>query len=726
MISRGYPYGGLRFCPRAIDLHAYQLEPALAIFRYGATRVLVGDDVGLGKTVEAGVIVREVMGRGLDARVLVVVPAALKSQWLQELATLFELAAVDVTPAWLRTIARELPPGVNPWSIPGAYLASIDFVKRPEVLAAIESVRWDLLVVDEAHGATPGSDRLAAVDAIGCRASSVVLLSATPHSGDRGQFEALCRIGAGPGRSPLVCFRRTRSDVDIAQPPVQSRVLTVTPTDHEREMHRRLERYTSRLWEAGHQGDDRNPALLATVFRKRALSGAGALAASLVRRLAAMEPNIRVETQPWLPLSLEADEGELSDGAELIVSGKGLKDAEGEREAIEHCLHAAEAASQSESKTSRLIRLLTRLREPAVVFSEYRDTALRLRERVAETGQRVLMLHGGLTPEERAAVVAEFARGNAVLIATDAASEGLNLHYGCRVIVHYELPWSPARLHQRCGRVNRIGQRRRVHEIALVAADTAEQLVLNPLLRRAAQSSAFLPSSMARHLPEALVAARVLDGSELTAIEEAAEAPASTNEFSTLDLRGEARTEALRLGTVRRLRERRTTGAGLLIPVRRGTRRGKTELTVLLAVEFRTIGGDILEETLMPIAVTFDGRRWRRSRSALRRQVAGALAELGPHLTGGADEFARSRVAAIAERHRENVSAHAARRRATSGSLASAARALVQPGLFGRSSMRADRVQAPVLLDEPPVANEDEQRIVWHTSLAAVICGSLP
>ncbi|HZA37093.1 MAG TPA: SNF2-related protein, partial [Vicinamibacterales bacterium] len=286
-LVRTFPYGGLRFCPCSIELLAYQLEPALAVFRHFSTRVLIGDDVGLGKTVEAGVIVREMVGRRATARVLVIVPAALRAQWKAELASLFDLSSTDAHATWLRTVTRELPPDVNPWSIPGIYLSSIDFVKRPEVLGPLESVRWDLLVVDEAHGATPRTDRLAAIDALGCRSSTVVLLSATPHSGNQDQFDALCRVGSGAGHSPLVCFRRTRADVDLAQEPVRSRVLTVPPTDGERQMHRRLERYTALLWASARRGET-NPALLATVFRKRALSSAGALAVSLVRRLASM------------------------------------------------------------------------------------------------------------------------------------------------------------------------------------------------------------------------------------------------------------------------------------------------------------------------------------------------------------------------------------------------------------------------------------------------------
>ena len=165
---------------------------------------------------------------------------------------------------------------------------------------------------------------------------------------------------------------------------------------------------------------------------------------------------------------------------------------------------------------------------------------MRLRERLAAPGHRVVLLHGGLTPSERGMATTEFCRGGAVMVATDAASEGLNLHHSCRLVIHYELPWSPARLHQRCGRVNRIGQRRRVHEIALVAADTAEQLVLQPLLRRARLSGPFTRGSIVHQLPEAVVMARVFGGEPVTEPAGPAAPARDAEPFITLDLGAEA------------------------------------------------------------------------------------------------------------------------------------------------------------------------------------------
>src|SRR5206468_2764994 len=133
-------------------------------------------------------------------------------------------------------------------------------------------------------------------------------------------------------------------------------------------------------------------------------------------------------------------------------------------------VEVAREAARHETKIARLVRLLEVLREPVVVFTEYRDTLLHLQRRL---GFSAAALHGGLTRDERSAALADFASGRRrVLLATDAAGEGLNLHQACRVVVNLELPWNPMRLEQRIGRVDRIGQRRTVHAFHLIARDT--------------------------------------------------------------------------------------------------------------------------------------------------------------------------------------------------------------------------------------------------------------
>ena len=157
-------------------------------------------------------------------------------------------------------------------------------------------------------------------------------------------------------------------------------------------------------------------------------------------------------------------------------------------------------------------------------------------------------MHGGMERGERERVQREFNRGGSILLATDAASEGLNLHHSCRVVVHYELPWRPARIEQRVGRIDRLGQSRRVHEIALVAAGTVERLVLAPLISRVARARA--SGTAATGLLESLSEATVLElimGGELP-VRSAAAAPTTTRR---LDLRDEAAAEVSRLELTR-------------------------------------------------------------------------------------------------------------------------------------------------------------------------------
>jgi len=184
-----------------------------------------------------------------------------------------------------------------------------------------------------------------------------------------------------------------------------------------------------------------------------------------------------------LPLD---DEDPLEDDVPAAVLGApGLAHAPGERRLLGAVLEAAQRASHAESKTRVLRRLLRRIREPAIIFTEYRDTLIRLSVALAAKDRTLLLLHGGMNPAERARVQRTFNEGGSVLLATDAAAEGLNLHASCRLVVHHELPWSVSRLEQRAGRVDRLGQHRRVHEVGLVASTTAERLVLEPLVRRA-------------------------------------------------------------------------------------------------------------------------------------------------------------------------------------------------------------------------------------------------
>jgi len=485
VLAADTPPAALRAAAHArIDLHAHQVAPALAVVRGLGCRVLLADGVGLGKTIQAGLIVSELRSRGAAERVLVLTPAGLRDQWQCELRDRFGLTPVIADAPTIRMSAVDLPPAINPWSTLDAAVASIDYVKRPEVLAAVAVRPWDIVIVDEAHGAASDSERREAVRTLCVSATYVLLLTATPHSGDAATFESLCRLGQTDG-DHLVVFRRTRHDAGIGVPR-RVHTLRVRPTAPERRMHAALRRY------GGAVIDERPHAWLAlSVLHKRAFSSAAALADSIDRRIAALEGEAPSNAATQLAfLFAESGEETSEDQAPAWAMDLALSDADRERELLVALSTAARAAAERESKVRALARLLRRVRESVLIFTEYRDTLRHLQRALSRP---VIALHGGMTRGERRDAVAAFNRTTgAVMLATDAAGEGLNLQASCRLVVNLELPWNPMRLEQRIGRVDRIDQRRTVHAIHLVARGTGELAVLARLRARLAEAQSVM------------------------------------------------------------------------------------------------------------------------------------------------------------------------------------------------------------------------------------------
>ena len=168
-----------------------------------------------------------------------------------------------------------------------------------------------------------------------------------------------------------------------------------------------------------------------------------------------------------------------------------LRDRGQERHLLEQLAATAREAEACSGKLRRLHRLLNAIREPAIVFTEYRDTLQHVHSQVVP---HAAIVHGGMTREQRRAALARFPE-TGVLLATDAAGEGLNLHQHCRCVINLELPWNPMRLEQRIGRVDRIGQRRRVHAFQLVSAGTGETRLLERLTARVSHARARVGAS---------------------------------------------------------------------------------------------------------------------------------------------------------------------------------------------------------------------------------------
>jgi hypothetical protein len=220
--------------------------------------------VGLGKTVQAGLIIAELRQRQPETRAIVICPAGLREQWRDELRKRFDLDAVVLDAASVARSPAALPAGFNPWLAQPLAIASIDYLKRPEVMRSLETAIWDVVVCDEAHALGGRSDRTAAAAALACRARFVVMLTATPHSGDADAFQRMCEIGRLAGDGPLLLFSRGRSGADAGRSR-RSILLRIRLTRAEAAMHAALRAYAERVWH--HSSGARGAAA------RRALSG---------------------------------------------------------------------------------------------------------------------------------------------------------------------------------------------------------------------------------------------------------------------------------------------------------------------------------------------------------------------------------------------------------------------------------------------------------------------
>ncbi len=485
LLAAETPPGGLRSAADAhIEMMPFQLEPALAVLRGLGTRVLLADEVGLGKTIQAGLIASELRSRGAIDRILVIAPAGLREQWSGELKERFAIDAPGVDGRSLRRLAAELPIGVNPWSTLSGAIASVDYVKRPEVLPAAASSRWDLVIVDEAHGVCGDSDRQQAVHRLAATAAYVLLLTATPHSGDRRSFASLRALGAVAATDDLLVFRRSRLNVGLSASR-RVHIVRVRLSNDERRMHMLLRQYAQAVRADSLEGQ-REPWLALSVLHKRGFSSAWSLAQSVDRRRLMLATSADTNPAEQLALPIGDPFGELvqADEAPAWPAELGLADLRREQRLLTQLANAARQASLHETKLAAIRRLLRRANEPAIVFTEYRDTLLHIARGI---DRPALVLHGGLSPDERTTALTRFSSGEIpLLLATDAAAEGLNLQRASRLVVNLELPWNPMRLEQRIGRVDRIGQIRRVHAFHLVADGTGEVGILERLRARLA------------------------------------------------------------------------------------------------------------------------------------------------------------------------------------------------------------------------------------------------
>jgi len=488
----------------------YQFAPALRVLAKPRASLLVADDVGLGKTIEAGLLLLELMARGRAGRVLVVTPPGLMHQWRDEMREKFglEFRLIENSTALARE-QESLPAGLSPWDALPRVITSMDYLKKETVRARALRRRWDLAIVDEAHAlaesgtsANPYRTRRTRLGLeLSAQARGLILLTATPHNGYSHSFRSLVQLveptAAALSGDPVAVvrrmesarIRRMKSQIRRRLPDGREeeifpkrtvRGLPVVLTDaREANLLGLVSSYCSRT--AREAGDEEESGLITfamQIIKKRALSSRWALERTIEHRLAALKKEDEREEPPdWQEIrDLQADlplgEAAAERTARRILRAAIPKEERRRKSEIAALNKIRKALKALPAEDPKIRALTHELREvfsgspdeKVIVFTEYLDTLEAVGEAFdadAEMAGRYVILRGGLTPRQRLRRQAAFEKtGTRVLLATDAASEGLNLQRTCRRVVHVELPWNPNRLEQRNGRVDRYGQTR--------------------------------------------------------------------------------------------------------------------------------------------------------------------------------------------------------------------------------------------------------------------------
>lgn len=560
----------------AIYPEAYQLVPVLRALEMPRVALILADAVGLGKTIQAGMVLRELMLRRRIRRILVLCPAALRTQWREEMQEKFALPFEVVDRPSTLKLQREIGVDANPWRTHERVIASYHYLKQPDVLEQFRStaepgedgrLRWDLLIVDEAHNLSPASfgsdsDLSKMLQRISPWFDHRVFLTATPHNGHTRSFSGLLEAldpvrftrkseldDEDRRRVGEAVIRRLKSEINscytaLGEPArFSDRHVQALPAlhfgSHERAQNLALRDFRKALKKAlrGASHQDRTAANFATeVLQKRLLSGpwafgqswlalveglesaddrATAVAVARVRDVSQEDTDDDAERESrqrhadrtvgaWLRQWRDAVADEIAE-VTLQVEAIGVSRVP---PGLESAAHRAEVEARAgRVKADARMRALEalideRLRgngswradERIIVFTEYLASLdylrARLRARYGE-GDWLLTLYGGMNDAERDAVKRAFndRRGPArVLVATDAAGEGLNLQRAARHLLHWDIPWNPARMEQRNGRLDRHGQERDVYVFHFDSTDDASMRFLGKVLRKRSQT----------------------------------------------------------------------------------------------------------------------------------------------------------------------------------------------------------------------------------------------
>ena len=480
-------------------------------------RYILADEVGLGKTIEAGMIIRELKSRGLVSRILVVCPTGLVTQWASEMQEKFHEKFQVILPSDYDTI-RRLTDNDDVYGQFDQVISPMDSIKpiekhagwseekvekyNEERIYSIINSGWDLIIIDEAHRVAGSSGEVARYKLGNLLAQAspyLLLLSATPHNGKTEPFLRLIRLldaDAFPNAksivreqvAPFLIRTEKREAIDnngnLLFKNRITHLVTISWDERnnlQRELYEMVSSYVAKTYNKALRNRKKNMCLifLLIIMQRMVTSSTAAIRQSLERRL-----NVLLEQRTCVGNLREEDLDELNieDGVEDAIEAISL-DMELEIEELKQIISLAKQA-QFQNQDAKVEPLLNEIdailsedrTQKVIIFTEFVATQTYLQELLVNRGYTVTILNGGMSIDERNAAMQEFKTCTSIFISTDAGGEGLNLQFA-NIIINYDLPWNPMKIEQRCGRVDRIGQQRDVHIFNFIVGETVENRV---------------------------------------------------------------------------------------------------------------------------------------------------------------------------------------------------------------------------------------------------------
>jgi ERCC4-related helicase len=498
-----------------VDPLPHQIQLVHRILTSGNYNWLIADDVGLGKTIEVGLLLGALKRKGHARRVLIVAPAGLTRQWQDELRYKFD----EIYEIYGRDFEINI---MEHWKLHDHVIVSLDLAKRDEHLAKFRNgADWDVVVFDEGHKLTryasgERAQRYRLAEALRPRTDAFLLLSGTPHQGYTDRFIALLELVRPDLKNQIhtletnpevvgeLILRNRKSEVtdvdgNFIFKGTQVHRIPIEPSAEALSLQRLLHDYLRRGYKAGENAGSAARAIgfVMTTYRKLASSSVAAIERALRLRLERLAGVAALSHAPVAEQIIE-DLSEGGDDQDDLVNTLSDTKAEEffafEKELIEGVLAAAIVARKTDEKLRIFLRdvvdPLIQRGEKLLIFTEFRATQTYLQEALechfAHAGP-VVLINGSMNLDEKLVAIAAFNRAAPFLISTEAGGEGINLHRACHVMVNYDLPWNPARLVQRIGRLYRYGQHETVVVFNLHARDTFDNNAIDLMLQRVTQ-----------------------------------------------------------------------------------------------------------------------------------------------------------------------------------------------------------------------------------------------